>query len=70
MQAPVHPVAASGLPLLPSAHTEVERAVKLVTEAASKVCGEERRHSHILSVVEARRIRKPFDNKRDYNVSL
>jgi hypothetical protein len=52
-------------------HTQsVERAVKLVTEASSRVEGEERRHGYILSVLEARRIRKPFDTKRDYTVSL
>ena len=52
-------------------HTQsVERAVKLVTEAASHVCGEEKRHGYILSVIESRRIRKPFDTKLDYNVNL
>ena len=52
-------------------HTQtVERAVKLVTEASSQVCGQERRHGYILSVLEARKIRKPFDTKCDYNVSL
>ena len=51
-------------------HTQtVERAVKLVSEASSKVEGAERRHGHILSVMEARRIRLPFDNKRDYKIS-
>ena len=51
-----------GFPL----HTQsVERAVKLVTEAASHVCGEEKRHGYILSVIESRRIRKPFDTKWD-----
>ena len=56
-----------GFPL----HTQsVERAVKLVTEAASHVCGEEKRHGYILFVIESRRIRKPFYTKRDYNVNL
>ena len=51
-------------------HTQtVERAVKLVTEASSKVEGEERRHGRILSVIEARRCRKPFDTKKDYAFS-
>ena len=50
-------------------HTQsVERAVKLVTEASSQVCGEEKRHEFILSVIKARKIRKPFDTKKDYKI--
>jgi hypothetical protein len=50
-------------------HTQsVERAVKLVTEAAAQVCGEEKRHEFILSVLEARRVRKAFDTKKDYKL--
>ena len=52
-------------------HTQsVERAVKLVTEACSQVYGEERRHGYILSVIEARKIRKPFDSKGQYQLSV
>ena len=48
-------------------HTQsVERAVKLVTEASHQVQGEESRHGYILSVLEARRVRKPFETKKDY----
>lgn len=50
-------------------HTQtVERAVKLVTEAASKVEGEERRHGFILSVIESRRTRKAFTSKGKYTL--
>ena len=47
----------------------VERCVKLVTEASTKVVGEERRHQHILSVLdfETRKIRKACDTKRDFS---
>ena len=52
-------------------HTQsVERAVKLVTEASHQVEGEEGRHGWILSVLEARRIRKPFETKKDYKVTV
>ena len=51
-----------------SLHTQsVERAVKLVTEASSKVEGAW--HGHILSLLESRRIRPAVDTKCDYNVS-
>lgn len=51
-------------------HTQsVERAVKLVTEAASQVCGEEKRHGFILTVNKARKVRKPFDTKKDYQMA-
>ena len=47
-------------PKFPCHSQSVERAVKLVTEAASKVCGGDKRHNHIVSVVAARKARKPF----------
>ena len=52
-------------------HTQsVERAVKLVTEASSKVLGEERRHGFILTVMGARRARKPFASKGSYTANF
>ena len=53
-------------PDFPVHSQSVERCVKLVTEAATKVVGESRRHQHILSVIEARKIRKSCDTKSDY----
>ena len=48
-------------------HTQsVERAVKLVTEAAAKVEGEDRRHGEILATVESRKSRKNFNSKKEY----
>ena len=48
-------------------HTQsVERAVKLVTDAASQVEGEESRHGHLLSVLASRESRKDFTTKREY----
>ena len=52
-------------PNFPLHSQSVERSVKLVTEASSKVVGEQRRHQHILSIIEARRIRKPCGTKSD-----
>ena len=59
-------------PKFPLHSQSVERSVVLVTEAASKVVGEERRHQHILSIIEARKIRKPNSTKSDlrYNESV
>ena len=56
-------------PKYPVHSQTVERAVKLVTEAASKVAGEERRHTNILSVLASRKSRKGYDTKKDYAVS-
>ena len=56
-------------PNFPCHSQSVERAVKLVTEAASKVCGADRRHSHIVSVLASRRARKPFKSKKHYKYS-
>lgn len=57
-------------PKFPLHSQSVERCVKLVTEASSKVVGEARRHQHILSVMEARKIRKSCDTKRDYSYEI
>ena len=56
-------------PSFPCHSQSVERAVKLVTEAASKVCGAARRHSHIVSVMASRKARKPFKSKKHYKYS-
>ena len=58
-----------GFPNFALHYQSVERCVKLVTEASNKVVGEERRHQHILSVleVETRKIRKACDTKRDFS---
>ena len=59
-------IAPYSFPNYPLHSQSVERAVKLVTEAASKVVGEEKRHEHILSKVKARKVRKACDTKRNY----
>ena len=56
-------------PPFPCHSQSVERAVKLVTEAASKVCGGDKRHAHILSVNACRKARKPFKSKKHYKFS-
>ena len=62
-QAVSNPITFPGFPC----HSQsVERAVKLVTEAASKVCGPDRRHNHIVSVIASRKARKPFKSKKHY----
>ena len=53
-------------PYFPCHSQSVERAVKLVTEAAHKVCGADRRHNHIVSVLASRKARKPFTSKKHY----
>ena len=55
-------------PNFPVHSQTVERAVKLVTEAASVVCGADERHKHILSVNASRKSRKMFDTKKNYKV--
>jgi hypothetical protein len=48
-------------------HTQaVERAVKLTTEAASKVCGEENRDGYIRATIESRKVVASFGTKRHY----
>ena len=47
-------------------HTQsTERAVKLVTEAASSVCGAEKRHGFILSRIESRKAVSSYDSKKN-----
>ena len=53
-------------PNFPVHSQSVERCVKLVTEASTKVVGEAKRHQHILIVVGARKIRKACDTKKDF----
>lgn len=53
-------------PAIPLHSTSVERAIKMVSEASSQVYGLEARHKLILSMVEARKMRKPYDTKKDY----
>ena len=55
-------------PDYPCHSQSVERAVKLVTEASQVVCGEMKRHEHIVSVIASRKSRKAFDTKKDYFV--
>ena len=57
-------------PSYPLHSQSVERCVKLVSEAATKVVGGEKRHQHILSVVESRRMRKASDTKRDFKYEV
>lgn len=48
-------------------HTQaVERSVKLITEASSKVCGEKSRDGYIRAKIDARRDLPKFDNKKQY----
>ena len=54
-------------PDFPLHSQSVETCIKLVTEASNKVVGEEKRHQHILSVLEARKIRKACVTKRDFS---
>ena len=50
-------------------HTQnVERGVKIVTEASSKVFGYEERHGYILPTLHSRSKLTKFDTKRDYQV--
>ena len=56
-------------PKFPCHSQSVERAVKLVTEAASKVYRVDKRHEHIVSVTACRKARKPFKSKKHYKYS-
>ena len=56
-------------PSFPCHSQTVERAVKLVSEAASKVCGGDKRHNQIVSVLASRRARKAFKSKKHYSYS-
>ena len=63
LQAVSTPVVFSKLPLH---STSVERAVKLVSEASSKVYGTDKRHRHILGVLKSREMMPAFETKRDF----
>ena len=54
------------MPQFPVHSQSVERGVKLVTEAASKVVGEAKRHQHILSIIESRNMRAACDSKKNF----
>lgn len=48
-------------------HTQaVERCIKIVTEASTKVCGESSRDGYIRLKLEGRQILLTFDNKSQY----
>ena len=50
-------------------HTQaVERAVKMVTEAAASVCGEDARHGFFLAMVQSRKEIPEFQKKSDFVV--
>ena len=52
-------------------HTQaVERCVKLVTEASSKVCGAENRHGYILNLIAARIHLPTYHSKQEYPLHL
>lgn len=51
-------------------HTQsVERMVKLVTEAASAVCGPEERHKFVFATLKSRKQMPKFDTKSSYKTS-
>ena len=54
------------MPEFPVHSQSVERGVKLVSEAATKAVGEEKRHQHILSIIESRAMRAACDTKKDF----
>ena len=54
-------------PNFPVNSQSVERCIKLVTEASTKVVREAKRQQHILSVVGARKIRKSCDTKKRFH---
>jgi hypothetical protein len=48
-------------------HTQaVERAIKVVSEASAKVCGQESREGYIQNILASRDRMKVFDSKKDY----
>lgn len=52
-------------------HTKsVDRCVKLVTEASSKVCSPEQREGNIISTLEYRGIKASFESKSHYKFHL
>ena len=59
----------SYFPKFPLHSTSVERAVKLVSESASKCFGYEARHNHILSKIRGRKVMPAFHTKNQFKVS-
>ena len=57
-------------PHFPLHSQSVERGVKLVSEAATKVVGGKKRHQHILSLIESREMRAACDTKKDFKYKL
>ena len=53
-------------PIFPAHSQTVERCVKLVSEASSMVCGEEKRHDFINTKILARQLRPDFSSKGKY----
>ena len=47
----------------------IERHVKIVTEAAGAVCGHDRRDGHIRNKIKSRKLMKSFASKKYFNVS-
>ena len=56
-------------PKYPCHSQTVERMVKLVTEVATSVFGEERQQGKVLTVLASRKSRKAYDTKKDYKVA-
>ena len=57
-------------PKFPLHSQSVEQSVKLVTEAASQVVGEQKRHEHILTKIKARATRKSYNTKRNLHYDV
>jgi len=52
-------------------HTQaVERSIKIVSEASSKVCGSEAREGFIKSRLSSRKNHPVFESKKDYNAKF
>jgi hypothetical protein len=61
--------AAEDLKDFPSHTQNVERMVKLVTEAASAVCGPEERHKFVLATLKSRKEMPKFNTKSSYKTA-
>ena len=62
-----HAVSVMDMDKFPCHTQSVERCVKLVTEAASAVCGPEARHGFIRCKLQARALMPKFESKLDYH---
>ena len=59
-----------GLTLKHPCHNQVvERHIRVVSDAASKVCGHNRRDGHIRQKLKSRRLMKTVESKKQYTVS-